>query len=330
MRSIDLFAGGGGASLGIEWATGTPPFLAVNHDAHAIAMHAANHPKTMHVFEDVLAVDPSQFSGPVDLLWASPDCKEFSRVKGGPLKDRNVRSLAWVVVEWARAVAPRWICLENVPEFEQWGPLTAAGTVDAERRGETFREFCSALRDLGYSVSVNTLTASDYGAGTSRKRLFLVARRDGLPIRWPERAEQAGPSAFDCLDLSTPFPAEKPLSPAILARIERGLQEAPVHVPGRGSYCLIQTGYGERDGQKPRSLDLRKPLGTIVAGGSKHALVLQGIGAPKVRQLTPRELATAQGFPPDYVLMGTKTQQIARIGNSVCPHVAAAVVRALL
>lgn len=186
---VDSFAGGGGASVGLERALGRAVDVAINHDTDAILMHAANHPNTRHELEDVWKVDPHAATGdrPVGLLWASPDCKHFSRAKGAKPVEKRIRSLAWVVVKWAREVAPRVIILENVREFQEWGPLGADSRPIAGRKGETFNRWVNALRTLGYVVEWRALNAADYGAPTHRRRLFIVARRDGQPIVWPER-----------------------------------------------------------------------------------------------------------------------------------------------
>jgi DNA (cytosine-5)-methyltransferase 1 len=318
---VDSFAGGGGASTGIEWALGRSPDIAINHDPEALAMHRANHPATRHYCEDVWDVDPVEACGGrrVGLAWFSPDCTFHSKARGGkPFRDRNKarrrRGLAWLVVKWAKAVKPRVICLENVEEFEQWGPLTEEGTPDLERRGFTFRRWLASLRGCGYQVEWRQLRACDYGAPTSRKRLFVVARCDGLPIVWPKPTHGRGlvpyRTAADCIDWSIPCPSifdrTRPLAENTLKRIARGIRRyvfeaaspfivpvthtgdsrvAPIDAPmrtittakgGELALCaptLIQTGYGERQGQAPRSLDLQKPLGTVVGGGAKHALV---------------------------------------------------------
>jgi len=349
---VDLFAGGGGASEGIRMALGRCPDVAINHDADAIAMHEANHPSTRHYHEDIFAVSPREATNgrPVSLLWASPSCTHFSRAKGGKPLNEQLRSLAWVVVDWAREVRPAVICLENVAEFQTWGPLLEDGTVDRARAGETFREFVSALVDLGYRVEWRVLNAADFGAPTSRRRLFLIARCDGLSLAWPAPTHGQGllpvRTAAECIDWKLPVPSifgrTRPLAEKTLARIEAGLQryvfdaEKPFLVPDQAAVpFIIQTGYGERPGQAPRLLDLHAPLGTIVAGGAKVGLVYtwlaqRGVADIGMRMLQPHELLAAQGFRPDYILTGTKTSQVARIGNSVCPQVAAAIVGALL
>jgi len=394
---VDLFAGGGGASVGIEAALGRPVDLAVNHSATALAVHAANHPRTVHLTADIYEVDPVKATGgrPVDLLWASPDCTHFSIAKGNVPRSQKIRTLAWTVVKWARAVAPRVICLENVQEFRGWGPLSKDGRPDKARMGETFARWKRALERLGYVVDHRILDASLYGAPTRRRRLFLVARRDGLPITWPKATHGPGllpiRAASECIDWSLPCPSiferSRPLAEKTLWRIAQGIRRFVLENPrpfivryqgqrregelgrvedledalptqttenrfglvvpsvvkfrhdstgsavdepmptvtaggkerparpatgnplglvapslvkvnhgkaeARGEDAaaplstvtatqrghalvaptLMQTGYGEREGQAARSLDLFEPLGTVVAGGQKHALV---------------------------------------------------------
>jgi len=459
---IDSFAGGGGASTGIELALGRSPDVAVNHDDEAVAMHQANHPSTRHLCGNVWDYDPVAVCGgrDVELAWFSPTCTHFSRAKGGPLRDAKIRSLAWVVIRWARAARPRVIILENVPEFATWCPLTAEGMPCPKRRGKTFRAWLSQLERAGYAIESRELRACDYGAPTTRKRLFIIARSDGQPIVWPTPTHGPGRAqpwrtAAECIDWSLPCPSiferSRPLADKTLRRIARGIRRfvldspSPFIVPTahagddrvhsieeplrtitaqrRGDHALvaptlIQTGYGEREGQEPRSLDLHEPLGTVVAGGAKHALVAAflakhyggheatGSSLAKsvdtittqdhhalvtaatvgdhreevraflsqyngtstgqsaqlpigtvttrdrfglvtvhgvdyeiadigMRMLAPRELFRAQGFPDSYVIDPivdraplTKTAQIRMCGNSVCPPIAAALVRA--
>lgn len=189
---VDSFAGGGGASEGIEMALGRSPDFAINHDAEALALHRANHPATTHLSKNIYKVDPLDVVGQrsrVGLLWASPDCKDFSKAKGGTPVRREIRDLAWTVVLWIERVRPRVIILENVEEFQQWGPIIPDGKggwkPDPERRGETFREWVAAIKKEGYAIEWRELRACDYGAPTTRKRLFVIARRDHLPIVWP-------------------------------------------------------------------------------------------------------------------------------------------------
>jgi DNA (cytosine-5)-methyltransferase 1 len=185
---VDSFAGGGGASKGMELALGRGPDIAINHDAEAIALHKANHPESEHHCEDVWAVDPVKAcrGRPVGLMWLSPDCKHFSKAKGGKPVSKKVRGLAWVAVRWAKAVQPRIIVLENVEEFQTWGPVSReTNRPDPTRKGLTFKRFVGRLRNLGYVVEWRELRACDFGAPTIRKRLFLIARRDGEAITWP-------------------------------------------------------------------------------------------------------------------------------------------------
>lgn len=319
---IDLFAGGGGASTGIEQATGRHVDVAVNHDPQAVSLHEANHPQTRHFVSDVFEVDPLAVTDgrPVGLLWASPDCKHFSKAKGGKPRSRKIRALAWIVIKWIKRLRPtnthpRIIFLENVEEFQSWGPLNPDGMPCEKRKGSTFQRWLAQLRNLGYAVEWRELRACDYGAPTIRKRLFLVARRDGEPIRWPTPTHGQGHSlpwrtAAECIDWSIPAPSiferERPLAEATLRRIAHGIMRYVVNSPrpfivpiahrgddrvhdsaeplrtvtasSGGELALavptmVQTGYGERDGQAPRVPGLSKPLGTVVAGGSKHALV---------------------------------------------------------
>lgn len=293
---VDLFAGGGGASTGIEQAIGRHVDIAVNHDPEAVSLHTANHPQTRHFCSDVFEVDPLTVTEgqPVGLLWASPDCKHFSKAKGGKPVSKKIRGLAWVVIKWAKLTKPRVICLENVEEFQTWGPLGPDSRPCPERKGLTFQRWKKQLENLGYKVEHRELRACDYGAPTIRKRLFLVARCDGLPIVWPTpthaKPDAKGKvpagmkpwrTAADCIDWSIPAPSiferDKPLADATCRRIAKGIMryvveaEQPFIVPGVAA-TLVQTGYGERPGQAPRVPGLDKPLGTVVAG-QKHALV---------------------------------------------------------
>jgi DNA (cytosine-5)-methyltransferase 1 len=241
---VDSFAGGGGASCGIEWATGRSPDIAINHDPESIALHAANHPATRHYCENVWRVDPVDACAGrrVGLMWLSPDCKHFSKAKGAKPVEKKVRGLAWVAVRWAKAVKPRVIVLENVEEFAGWGPLLPNGFPCPARKGLTFRRFVGRLRALGYAVEWREFRACDYGAPTTRKRLFLVARCDGRVIRWPAPTHGkdrplAWRTAAECIDWSIPCPSiflapadakalgvRRPLADATLRRIARGVQ----------------------------------------------------------------------------------------------------------
>lgn len=296
---VDNFAGGGGASTGIEMATGYSVDIAINHDPEAIKMHKANHPNTKHYCEDVWQVDPVEAckGHPVALAWFSPDCKHFSKAKGGKPKDKFIRGLAWVACRWAGLVRPRVIMLENVEEFKTWGPLNRGHHPIKSKQGATFRKFVSQLEELGYVVEFRELVAADYGAPTMRKRFFLIARCDGKPIVWPEpthapadsEAVKAGllkpyVGAYTQLDFSLPCPsifdtaeeikekygirAVRPLAPKTMERIARGLKK---FVIDNAEPFIVPIGYGERKGQEPRVHDVKNPLPTIVSSG-KHYL----------------------------------------------------------
>lgn len=273
---VDLFAGGGGASLGLEWA-GYPVDLAINHDAEALAMHMANHPYATHLCCDIREVCPriATSGREVDVLWASPDCKHHSRAKGGKPLERAIRALAWVVVRWVEETLPKLVCVENVCEFQEWGPLGPDDRPIKEHKGDYFRAWVRRLRRLGYRVEWRELVAADYGAPTSRRRLFVVARRDGLAVTWPEPTH--GPSrtqpwhtAAECINWDDPAPSifdrKKPLAPKTQARIAKGikryvLQTAKPFVVGI-----------DQSGARSATWSADAPLSTIVAKG-KHALV---------------------------------------------------------
>jgi DNA (cytosine-5)-methyltransferase 1 len=475
MLIVDNFCGAGGASTGIAMAMGRHPDIAVNHDLHAIRMHTANHPDTVHFLNDVWAVDPYEatMGSAVELAWFSPDCTHFSKAKGGTPVRKEIRDLAWVAVKWLRAVHPEVIVVENVEEFQTWGPLLpvldehgqpllgADGTPlmqpDPDRKGETFQKWVKGFKQEGYSIDWKVLCAADYGAPTIRKRLFVVARRDGRPIEWPVPTHARGgagglkpwvgahtiidwslpcPSIFDrsrpladntckriahgvvryVLEAAEPFivrsghtssgpgskvkPTTDPLStivtknshmlvvpsvtkfygtgtsgavtdplgavtaqgqhfglvaaflakhyggdrqqmavgidqpfPAITAR---GTQNQIVEVgmsPGAGGNAeLIAPFMMKYYSQGGQWQDIQDPLHTIPTKGRFGLVSCRLSGEPWVitdigmRMLEAHELAAAQGFPEDYVFLGNKTEQIARIGNSVVPLMAAAVV----
>lgn len=255
---IDCFAGGGGASTGIEQALGRSPDMAINHNAKALALHEANHPETLHLDSNIWDVEPANVNKgrKIGLLWASPDCKHFSKAKGGKPKDRNIRDLAWAVVRWARLPKeqrPDVILMENVEEFRTWGPLCDEGRVIKGLEGVIFEEWTKALKDLGYKVDWKELRACDYGSPTIRKRFFMVARCDGQRIVWPKpthgnptskevKAGKLKPwrTAAECIDFSQPCPsifdtkaqikekfglnAVRPLADNTLARVARGMK----------------------------------------------------------------------------------------------------------
>lgn len=366
---VDSFAGAGGMSLGIEEAIGRSPDFAINHDPIAIQTHEANHPDTKHYNASVYAIDPRDVvpeGKTVGIFWASPDCRSHSRARGKAPKSKSVRDLAWVVVHWAEMVRPRVIGLENVAEFVKWAPLGEDGQPIPGTQGKTFDEWCGRLRALGYVVDWKLINAADYGAATTRVRLFLQARCDGLPILWPVPTHakpdsplvksgvlRAWKVASTCLDFELPThsifmsPEEakkkgckRPLAEKTMRRIAKGMFRHVINkdnrfilnyygerrkddgfrgaslkeplatatsenrfglvVPlthqgddrvysqeetfrtitgaNRGELAyvaptMVQTGYGEAPGQQPRCLDLDSPLGVVVAGGVKHAMV---------------------------------------------------------
>lgn len=456
---VDLFAGGGGASQGIFLATGRHPDIAINHDPDAVAVHARNHPSTIHFCESVWKVRPEDACGarPVGLLWASPDCRHFSRAAGGRPKWKSVRSLPGVVLTWATRVRPRVIVVENVREMLGWGPLLDDGTPCPARVGLSFRIWAGRLRGLGYRVEWRELCAADFGTPTIRTRLVVVAARDGAPIVWPRPTHARLPSlleerwrpAAECIDWSVPAPSifsrRRQLKEATLRRIAAGVQRyvlkanEPFIVPlthageraghsltaplptitaaHRGELALVSphvsafygtstgspagvplgatTAQGEHHAVVAAFLaqhnggmvghSMAEPVSTIASKAANQALVtttlsegdregaarvaafliqyygsggqhqaaaaplgtvttlarfalvtVHGVPRPIVdigmRMLTPRELAAAQGFEPDYDLTDsgrlTKAATIRLIGNSVCPQVAAAVIRA--
>jgi DNA (cytosine-5)-methyltransferase 1 len=239
---VDAFCGGGGASEGIRRATGRSPDIAINHDEEAILMHEANHPETMHLRESIWTVDPHKVTkgAPVGLLWASPDCTHFSRAKGGKPVNRRRRSLANVVVKWAKQTSPRFIRVENVPEFQTWGPLGKDNKPIAARSGEYFRRWVRSFERMGYTVDWKTLVAADYGAPTTRKRLFVAMNRDGVPVLWPAKTHGKGtPNPWQavstCIDWSIPCPSifdrKKKLADATLRRIARGIMKYVINNP---------------------------------------------------------------------------------------------------
>lgn len=306
---VDNFAGGGGASTGLERAFGRPVDIAINHDAEAIAMHLANHPHTTHYCESVFDVDPAAITGnqPVGLVWLSPDCKHFSKAKGGKPVSKKIRGLAWIALRWAAIVKPRVIMLENVEEFVTWGPLGADGRPCPKNRGRTFRSFVNALARHGYRVEHRELRACDYGAPTIRKRLFLVARRDGLPIVWPtpthgdpkSAAVRAGAlrprrTAADCIDWSIPCPSiferDRPLKDATLRRIARGIMKFVVNSDDPFIVKFSQNSTGQT---------LDEPMHTVMAGAPRFGVVV-----PHVTKFHANSVGSAADAPLHTVAAG--------------------------
>lgn len=282
---VDLFAGGGGASQGIWQALGRHPDIAVNHDPLAIGIHRVNHPDTHHACASVWHVEPRRAVAgrPVGLLWASPDCRHFSRAAGGRPRWASVRSLPGVVITWATRVRPRVIVVENVREMLSWGPLLAGGTPDPDRIGRSWNWWIGRLRGLGYRVQWRALCAADFGAPTIRTRLFVVARCDGAPIVWPAPTHARQPSMFErpwrtaaeCIDWSIPCPSvftrPRPLADATLRRIADGVRR---YVLGAGEPFIVSlTHHGGFRGQA-----LTEPLATLTcANRGEKALVAASI-----------------------------------------------------
>jgi DNA (cytosine-5)-methyltransferase 1 len=299
---VDLFAGGGGASCGIEQALGRHVDIAVNHDPEAVALHQANHPQTRHFVSDVFEVDPRFVTSGrrIGLLWASPDCTFHSKARGGkPFRDRNKarrrRGLATVVTKWVRLLKPtqqhpRLILLENVEEFQHWGPLLEDGTPCPDRRGTSFQRWVAELKNLGYQVDWRELRACDFGAPTIRKRLFLIARCDGLPITWPQpthadpkhaKAKGLLPwrTAAECIDWSMPCPSifdrERPLADATLRRVARGVMRYVVEA-AKPFIVHIAHGDGKPGGVQrwgSGTHDIGKPLPTVTTK-AEHMLAV--------------------------------------------------------
>lgn len=311
---VDNFAGGGGASTGMELATGRVVDIAINHDPDAILMHRTNHPHTTHYQASVWDVDPVEVcrGRPVGLAWFSPDCKHFSKAKGGKPVDKNIRGLAWIVLRWAGTVRPRVIILENVEEFQTWGPVRKGKPVK-KLTGQTFRKWLDQLRNLGYDVEWRELVAADYGAPTTRKRFFLIARCDGRPIVWPTptHAPADSPevkaglrkpwrSAAEIIDWSLPTPsifdtkesirekynltAQRPLRPNTMARVARGVDKFVIKTAS--PFLVVVNHSGEFRGQDPG-----EPLQTVTA---KHGY---GVASPVLAPWTVTNTTNSTGHP---------------------------------
>jgi len=319
---IDSFAGGGGASTGIEMALGRSPDYAINHSAAALALHGANHPDTVHLDSNIWEVEPSELvqGRPVGLLWASPDCKHFSKAKGGAPCDRNIRDLAWVIVDWAEKVKPDVILMENVEEFKIWGPVGEDGQPVKEFAGITFELWMKRLKKAGYKLKWGELRACDFGDPTIRKRFFMVARRDGRPIVWPKpshgdpkcAAIKKGKllpwrTAAECIDWSRPCPsifdtaeqikakhglrAKRPLAVNTMARVARGMQRYvlnaadPYVVALPGGQTIAPS--VQRFNTGATGQDLRDPLATITA----NSWIKKPGGAAPLGIITPHLLS---------------------------------------
>ena len=311
---VDNFAGGGGASTGIELAAGRPVAIAINHDPDAILLHKTNHPYTEHLQASVWDVDPEEVckGRPVGLAWFSPDCKHFSKAKGSALVDRNIRGLAWIVLRWAAKVRPRVIMLENVEEFQTWGPVRKGKPIK-KKAGQTFRKWKQQLEDLGYVIEHRELVAADYGAPTTRKRFVLVARCDGKPIVWPERTHaprdseevKSGKlkpwrSAAEIIDWTLPgysifasrqeiwdtygVRAQRPLKPNTLRRIIRGVDKFTIK---SGNPFIVDCNHSGGGHIK----DVHEPLNTVTR---KHTA---GVASAVVAPITVTNTSNSVGSP---------------------------------
>ena len=329
---VDNFAGGGGASTGIELATGRVVDIAINHDPDAILMHKTNHPHTQHYQASVWDVDPVEVcrGRPVGLAWFSPDCKHFSKAKGGKPVEKKIRGLAWIVLRWAGKVHPRVIILENVEEFQTWGPVRKGKPVK-KKMGQTFHRWLDQLRALGYAVEWRELVAADYGAPTTRKRFFLIARRDSKPIIWPEpthapidspevKAGKKKPwrSAAEIIDWSLPCPsifdtreqikekyslnAQRPLRPNTLRRVARGVDKFVIK--SANPFLVVVNHSGGFRGQK-----MDEPLKTVTA---KHGY---GMASPVMIAISQ----TSGGDRTRNVMEPTHTQVSKAEECVVCP-----------
>jgi DNA (cytosine-5)-methyltransferase 1 len=304
---MDSFAGGGGASTGIEMALGRSPDIAINHNAAALALHTVNHPGTLHLSENVYKVDPLDYlrRKHIGLAWFSPDCKHFSKAKGGKPVERNIRDLCWIIPGWVERIQKSGgkvdvIIMENVEEFKDYGPLiqTDKGLMpDPNRKGETFKNWCKKLRKLGGKIEHRELRACDYGAPTIRKRLFVIVRFDGKPIMWPI-ATHGKPTmdviagkklpwrtAAECIDWSLPCPsifddaemifsrhglrAVRPLADATMSRVARGMKR---YVLDAKEPFLVSLKGSDR-----RARAASTPHPTVLAGGGHSTVVSPSI-----------------------------------------------------
>lgn len=277
---IDCFAGGGGASVGIEMALGRQVDIAINHDPAAILMHKTNHPRTKHITEDIFSVDLQKYvkGRPVALMWASPDCTQFSKAKGGKPREHGIRMLPWAVYQHAKAVKPQVLIMENVEEIQQWGPLDEKGYPIEAEKGTEYRRFIQAMKDLGYNFDSRELVAADYGAPTTRKRWYAIFRRDGKRIVWPRQThfQYLNPKWKECgnyidwSDLGTSiFERKKPLADATQRRIANGIKKYILENPHpyivkdkRAAAFLIQYHAEQKKGDSRGQL-LSEPIKTL-------------------------------------------------------------------
>lgn len=280
---VDCFAGGGGASVGIEMALGRQVDIAVNHDPKAILMHKTNHPDTLHLTEDIFKVDLKKHVGDknVSLMWASPDCTSHSKAKGGQPRKNGLRILPWAVYKHAKTILPDVIIMENVEEIQQWGPLDDDGKPIPDRKGEDYQRFISSMKSLGYEFDSRELIAADYGAPTTRKRWYAIFRRDGKDIIWPEPTHSKGGingleswkqcgNYIDWSDLGKSiFDRKKPLADATMRRIANGYVKYVVNNPkpyivrNKEAVGFLIQYHGEQKAGDSRGQFLTEPIKTI-------------------------------------------------------------------
>lgn len=331
---IDNFAGGGGASTGIEAAIGRPVDIAINHDPASIAMHEVNHPHTRHFCESVWDINPREVCAgrPVGLAWFSPDCKHFSKAKGGKPVEKKIRGLAWVVLRWAATVKPRVIMLENVEEFVTWGPLVTDVHGNCypcpKNKGRTFNSFVNALQRHGYTVGWRELRASDFGAPTIRKRLFIVARCDGQQITWPEpthgdpksasvQGGQLKPwrTAAECIDWNLPCPSiferSRPLAEATLRRIAKGIMRYVVDNPQ--PFIVPLTHHGKR-----KNHDINEPFKTVTGANRGELALVAPVLTEHANASTPRCMPA--GEPLRTICASTKGGHHALVSAFLAKH----------
>lgn len=339
---IDNFAGGGGTSTGLEIGLGRSVDIAINHDQYAIAMHKMNHPETQHYCEDVWHVDPVAATQgmPVGLVWLSPDCTHHSQAAGGQPRDKVIRGLAWVGKKWAGKVLPDVIMLENVVQILQWGPLIAkrdpaTGRVikldktvaavgervpvqeqflvpNKAKQGRSWNAFVRDLKALGYVVEHKKLKACDFGAPTTRERLFMVARRDGKPIVWPEptnfktsdKPQFKWRAAAECIDWNLPCPSiftrKRGLATATLRRVARGIQK---YVVDSGDPFIVPIAHYNGTATVH---DINEPLRTIMAAtkGGEFALA-----APVLAKLRGDSIGTRMDEPVPTITSGGNSKR---------------------
>lgn len=277
---IDCFAGGGGASVGIEMALGRHVDIAINHDPEAIRMHEVNHPDTIHLTEDIFKVDLQKYvkRRKVALMWASPDCTSHSKAKGGQPRKKGLRILPWAVYKHAKQILPEVIIMENVEEIQQWGPLDEKGHPIKERQGEDYKKFITAMKSLGYAFDSRELVAANYGAPTTRKRWYAIFRRDGKDIVWPEQthfkdSEPKWKQCGDFIDWSdlgkSIFDRKKPLAEATQKRIANGIRKyvienpKPYIVENDDAVAFLIQYHGEQKAGESRGQLLSEPIKTI-------------------------------------------------------------------